>query len=128
LPVQLQAIEAGFQTGKSFIKLSPTFIDLAEDVNESALVQALDAWYKQTIFSVRFRKQDEGWRQFYQTRSAYDYCRIQEFSLDQAATDEELVQQVVKICYQLESEIDIYAGRTMQMALFRNKGRIRQMH
>jgi amino acid adenylation domain-containing protein len=127
LPVQLQAIEAGFQAGKSFIKLSPTFIDLAENVNESALVQALDAWHKQTIFSVRFKKDDAGWSQFYQTSSAYDYCHILEFNLDETATGEELVQQVVKICYQVESAIDIYAGPTMLIVLFRKRGRIRHL-
>jgi hypothetical protein len=127
LPVQLQAIHAEFQKGKGCTKLTPTFIDLAEDVNESALVQALDAWYKQTIFSVRFKSENEQWRQFYERRSTYDYCPIREFNLDGAVTDEELVQEVVKIVYEMGRAIDIFSGPTLQVGLLRKQGRLKYM-
>jgi amino acid adenylation domain-containing protein len=127
LPVQLQAIEVGLQPGRSFIKLTPTLIDVAEDVNESAFVQALDAWYRQTIFSVRFKQENERWCQSYEVRSAYDYCPIQEFNLDHAVADKDLVDEVVKIAYQLKSVIDIYSGPTLLVGLFRKQGRIRYM-
>jgi amino acid adenylation domain-containing protein len=128
LPVQLHAIGANYERDKGFSKLTPTFIDLIEEVDEPALIQALDVWYKQSIFSLRFKKQDdEEWRQFYQPPSFYDYCPIDEFSADDAGSEDDLVRKAVEISHEMGRAIDIYSGPTLRVALLRKQGRIRYM-
>jgi amino acid adenylation domain-containing protein len=127
LPVQLQAIQLEFRPGKRFVRLTPTLIDLADDVHESALVQAIDVWYRQTLFSLRFTPGETEWRQRYEARSTYDYCPIREFTIDDAMREEQLVAEVVRISNHLAGAIDIRAGPLLQIGLLRRQGRLRYM-
>jgi condensation domain-containing protein/phosphopantetheine binding protein/AMP-binding enzyme len=127
LPVQLHSIRLNYDPKKGFSKISPTFIDLIEDVDELALVQALDVWYKQNIFYLRFKLQGDEWRQLYQPTSSYDYCPIHEFNVDDVATDEGLVQKAVEISHRVGATIDIHSGPTLRVVLLRKEGKLRYM-
>ena len=127
LPVQLRALAEGPANLKGFCKPIPIFMDIAENINESALIQALELWYKLDIFRLRFRKEEDEWRQFYEDRSEYDYCPIQEFNLDPVADEEALIAQVVKIAFTLLPRLNILTGPNFQVALLRENGKLKHM-
>jgi len=127
LPVQLRAMADGPPNLNGFCKPIPIFMDIAENINESTLIQALELWYKLDIFRLRFRKEKSEWRQFYEDRAEYDYCPIQEFNLDPTADEEALVAQVVKIAFTLLHNLNIFAGPNLQVALLRENGKLKHM-
>jgi hypothetical protein len=127
LPVQLRAMADGPPNLKGFCKPIPIFMDLAENINESTLIQALELWYKLDIFRLRFREEKSEWRQFYEDRAEYDYCPIQEFNLDPTADEEALVAQVVKIAFTLLHNLNIFNGPNLQVALLRENGKLKHM-
>jgi amino acid adenylation domain-containing protein len=124
LPVQMRQMPA---PGKVVTRLVPVCIEMTEPVKEAVFIQALDLWYRQDIFRLRFKKEDSEWRQFYQRPSSGDYAPIHEYDIDDVADEEQLVREAVAICRTFIPAINIFTGPAIQIALLRKQKTISHM-
>ena len=124
LPVQMRQMPAPDHV---VTRLVPVFIKITEPINDANFIQALELWYKQDIFRLRFKKDYEEWRQFYDRQSLGSYAPIQEFTLNGVQDEDNLVQEVVRICRTLISSINILTGPGIQIALLRTQRVITHM-
>lgn len=124
LPIQLEAIEGSSPTDRNALPGVPHFFEMERDINHVALVQALDAWYGQEIFRLRFFFEEGRWLQGPEHADAYPYAPIREFTLD---PESDLVQQVVGISLELEQHLSVLQGPTIQIGLIKVGGETRYM-
>jgi non-ribosomal peptide synthase protein (TIGR01720 family) len=124
LPIQMEAIEGVSLTDRSALPGVPYLFDLDAGINKVALIQALDAWYRQDIFRLRFFAEAGVWKQGPEPASAYTYAPIREFVL---GPEEDLVQKVVGLSLELERHLSVLDGPTIQIGLITVGGATRYM-
>jgi hypothetical protein len=104
-----------------FRKLVPFFLKVADGVDEPSLVQALDLWHRQEIFRLRFRKEKNEWRQFYDHPSE---CPITKWDIHE---EEDIISAAVRVSLALLPAINVLNGPPLQIGLLRSNGVVRHM-
>jgi hypothetical protein len=103
----------------------PSFIELHHDIDEETLLRAIQNWYLQTIFRLRFKNTDGEWRQYY--RPERGDAPIKWLEISQSTDREQIRRSLVQLAQELERDLDIVSGPLVQIGLVRSGGRPRFM-
>jgi acyl transferase domain-containing protein/tryptophanase/acyl carrier protein len=125
LPIQAMLIGRKPANDASSRDAVPSFIEIHRDVDEQTLVQALQHWYTQDIFRLRFRNPLGEWRQYYCPEIGD--VPVRWLDAGQFADGSEKRRSLLQIAHDLEKDLDIFSGPLIQIGLVRSGGRVRYM-
>jgi 3-oxoacyl-(acyl-carrier-protein) synthase/aryl carrier-like protein len=125
LPIQALLISRLPANDSSSRDAMPSFLEIHADVDEKILVRALQNWYAQDIFRLRFQNSLGEWRQYYSPETCA--APIRWHDAGQPTDVHEEHRALLQLAQEMERDLNILSGPLIQIGLVKCEGRLKYM-